>query len=71
MTIIRDKEAEREGMTEPFEDYLMIECDLKTRRFGVRFSRNNISRESAIRQYRKILKALMEIEEEDIAEGRT
>lgn len=70
MTIYRDTGAEREAMTEPFEDYLMIECDAKTQRFSVRFSRNNISRESAIRQYRKILKALMEIEQEDIAEGR-
>lgn len=70
MGLTRDKAAEREGQTTPFEDYLMIEVDKETGKYGVRFSRNYLPRESAIRQYRAILKALYQIEIEDEAKEK-
>jgi hypothetical protein len=70
MSLTRDKTAEREGQITPFEDYLMIEIDKETGKYGVRFSRNYLTRESAIKQYRTILKALYQMEVEDEAKEK-
>ena len=69
MSIQRDYQAESDALKMPFEDYLKITCEPDSDIYGVEFKRTRISRKSAIRQYRAILKALMEIEQEDIKEG--
>ena len=69
MSIERNKDAEREAQIMPYEDYLMIEYDDKDKCYSVKFARSRISRESAIRQYRAILEALYNIEQNDIKQG--